>query len=166
MVLDPIPQSLPIHFFGSRPQPPTSRSEHTNSISQELQWAPQNTLYLCVLQCVAVCCSGLPNTFLKRSEHTLYTSGAAVGSLKHPLSVCVAVCCSGLPTTQSIKTPSNSGCCGVLTCVAVCCSVLQCVAVCCSGLPTTAYTLFLSGVADTHSINVLQCVAVCCSVLQ
>jgi len=24
MVLDPIPQSLPLHFFGSRPQPPTS----------------------------------------------------------------------------------------------------------------------------------------------
>ena len=27
MVLDPIPQSLPVHFFGSRPQPPTSRLE-------------------------------------------------------------------------------------------------------------------------------------------
>ena len=26
MVLDPIPQSLPVHFFGSRPQAPTSRS--------------------------------------------------------------------------------------------------------------------------------------------
>jgi len=25
MVLDPIPQSLPVHFFGSRPQPSTSR---------------------------------------------------------------------------------------------------------------------------------------------
>ena len=25
MVLDPIPQSLPVHLFGSRPQPPTSR---------------------------------------------------------------------------------------------------------------------------------------------
>ena len=24
MVLDPIPQSLPVHFLGSRPQPPTS----------------------------------------------------------------------------------------------------------------------------------------------
>ena len=27
MVLDPIPQPLPVRFFGSRPQPPTSRSE-------------------------------------------------------------------------------------------------------------------------------------------
>ena len=26
MVLDPIPQPLPVHFFGSRPQPPTSHS--------------------------------------------------------------------------------------------------------------------------------------------
>jgi len=26
MVFDPIPQSLPVHFFGSRPQPPTSRN--------------------------------------------------------------------------------------------------------------------------------------------
>ena len=25
MILDPIPQPLPVHFFGSRPQPPTSR---------------------------------------------------------------------------------------------------------------------------------------------
>ena len=27
MVLDPIPQLLPVHFFGSRPQPPTSHQE-------------------------------------------------------------------------------------------------------------------------------------------
>jgi len=30
MVLDPIPQSLPVHFFGSRPQPPTSPHSHTS----------------------------------------------------------------------------------------------------------------------------------------
>ena len=29
MVLDPIPQSLPVHFFGSRPQPPTSLKSPT-----------------------------------------------------------------------------------------------------------------------------------------
>jgi len=47
MVLDPIPQSAPVHFFGSRPQPPTSPQilvgdivimhihslAHTNSLS-------------------------------------------------------------------------------------------------------------------------------------
>jgi len=31
MVLDPIPQSLPVHFFGSRPQPPTSRIAYQHS---------------------------------------------------------------------------------------------------------------------------------------
>jgi len=32
MVLDPIPQSLPVHFFGSRPQPPTSPCKGTRLI--------------------------------------------------------------------------------------------------------------------------------------
>ena len=33
MVLDPIPQPLPVHFFGSRPQPPTSRhSKRMNTL--------------------------------------------------------------------------------------------------------------------------------------
>ena len=31
MVLDPIPQSLPVDFFGSRPQPPTSHVYHGRS---------------------------------------------------------------------------------------------------------------------------------------
>ena len=30
MVLDPIHQSLPVHFFGSRPQPPTSQTYRWN----------------------------------------------------------------------------------------------------------------------------------------
>jgi len=33
MVLDPIPQSLPVHFLESRPQPPTSRLMHLSCIS-------------------------------------------------------------------------------------------------------------------------------------
>ena len=42
MVLDPIPQSLPVHFFGSRPQPPTS-SKNGGSIAHvcvNLNWNP------------------------------------------------------------------------------------------------------------------------------
>ena len=35
MVLDPIPQSLPVHFFGSRPQPPTSRRETSQERHQK-----------------------------------------------------------------------------------------------------------------------------------
>jgi len=36
MVLDPIPQPLPVHFFGSRPQPPTS--------PYDICWAQQSVL--------------------------------------------------------------------------------------------------------------------------
>jgi len=36
MVLDPIPQSLPVHFFGSRPQPPTVHSSHVNPQTEEI----------------------------------------------------------------------------------------------------------------------------------
>jgi len=35
MVLDPIPQSLPVHFFGSRPQPPTSPFVRQKRLSQK-----------------------------------------------------------------------------------------------------------------------------------
>ena len=37
MVLDPIPQSLPVHFFGSRPQPPTSQIR-TTRLSRRRLW--------------------------------------------------------------------------------------------------------------------------------
>ena len=40
-VLDPIPQSLPVHFFGSRPQPPTSPHMYTDKTPHTLQ--TQNT---------------------------------------------------------------------------------------------------------------------------
>ena len=46
MVLDPIPQSLPVHFFGSRPQPPTS--PHIRG-TQDM-WVQTHTyVYLCQL---------------------------------------------------------------------------------------------------------------------
>jgi len=34
MVLDPIPQSLPVHSFGSRPQPPTSLNDVIDSLAR------------------------------------------------------------------------------------------------------------------------------------
>ena len=36
MVLDPIPQPLPVHFFGSRPQPPTSPRQSVNTLAEYL----------------------------------------------------------------------------------------------------------------------------------
>jgi len=41
MVLDPIPQMLPVHFFGSRPQPPTSPST-----AMEVRWIPKEMKFL------------------------------------------------------------------------------------------------------------------------
>ena len=38
MVLDPIPQSLPVHFFGSQPQPPTSRRELLCTANGKQDW--------------------------------------------------------------------------------------------------------------------------------
>ena len=43
MVLDPIPQPLPVHYFGSRPQPPTSPSHQ--------QWLCQITRYHSAQKC-------------------------------------------------------------------------------------------------------------------
>ena len=49
MVLDPIPQPLPVHFFGSRPQPPTSRHgmalRHSGRFSElHCDWRPYKVL--------------------------------------------------------------------------------------------------------------------------
>ena len=41
MVLDPIPQPLPVHFFGSRPQPPTS-APHAQ-VQESMQMAHSHT---------------------------------------------------------------------------------------------------------------------------
>jgi len=86
--------------------------------------------HLCVLQCVAVCCSVLQ---------------------------CVAVCCSVCCSVLQCVLQCVAVYCGVLQCVVVtslkeaairrvylccnmCCSVLQCVAVCCSVLQCVAVT--------------------------
>ena len=44
MVLDPIPQSLPVHFFGSRPQPPTSPSACKSADFQRVQVSHTHSL--------------------------------------------------------------------------------------------------------------------------
>ena len=79
-------------------------------------------IYICVLQCVAVCCSVLQCVAVTLSHVHIYVF-TGVDEIAG-LPVCVAVCCS------------------VLQCIAVCCSVLQCVAVCCSALQLChTYTL-------------------------
>jgi len=48
MVLDPIPQPLPVHFFGSRPQPPTS------PLIDEQVYV-QRVVCVCVSVCLCAC---------------------------------------------------------------------------------------------------------------
>ena len=84
-----------------------------------------HTVYMCVLQCVAVCCN------------VLHCVALCCSVLQ-----CVAVCCSVLQhvlqcpehSTIRMDTDIHTEYMCMLQCVAVCCSMLQCVAVCCGGL--------------------------------
>jgi len=138
-------------------------------------FASSETIYISVLQCVAMCCSVLPthtcvphlrNKVLHLITNYSFNIHQCVAVCSSVLQ-CFPVCCSVLQcvalayvcSTSSKQSPSppqklhlpyTSVCCSVLQCVAVCCTnytfhIHQCIAVCCS---------------------VLQCVAVCCSVLQ
>jgi len=83
----------------------------------------------CVLQCVAVCCSGLPRVAACCSVLQCVAVGCSVlqrVAVCCSMLQCVAVCCSVLHRVAV--------CCGVLQSVAVCSSVTQCFAVCCSVL--------------------------------
>jgi len=137
MVLDPIPQSLFVHFFGSWPQPPTSRampcrlhvkgSIHTLHVKGLIYCSRDSFVDTTWLKCVAVRCSVLQ---------------------------CGAVCCSAV---QCVAVR-----CSVLQCGAVSCSAVQCVAVRCSVLQFLACDSTLAW----HDSSVLQWVVVRCSVLR
>ena len=58
MVLDPIPQSLPVHFFGSRPQPPTSRWQrqwYSRLLLMRVSESVRLSMHMCVCICVYLC---------------------------------------------------------------------------------------------------------------
>jgi len=110
------------------------------------------SIWPCVRQCVAVCCSvlhcaALCSLMLRWDFGGLFCSVlqcAAVCCYAEYLLVLAVMCCNVLHCAAV--------CCSVLQCVAVCCSVLQCVAVCCS--------VMLRWICDCDCCNVLQCVAV------
>jgi len=78
-----------------------------------------------VLQCVAVCCSGIAGTNVTGCLSYATASHHIVSALSSEMQ-CVVLCCSEL---QCVAV-----CCSVLQCVTVCCIALQCVAVRCSVL--------------------------------
>ena len=54
MVLDPIPQPLPVHFFGSRPQPPPLVKDHsTLKGSWYIEDLPGG-VYICIYICTYI----------------------------------------------------------------------------------------------------------------
>ena len=140
MVLDPIPQSLPIHFFGSRPQPHTSHQGthlHTHTYTKTLTHTQSYTY-----------------THTKTLTHTPRRT------LTHPhIYVFQALRCSAYLTRGLVRICIVAVCCSMLQHVAVCCSVLHCVA----DKSNKLYTLTGN---DLHCCSVLQHVAVCCTVLQ
>ena len=85
MVLDPIPQSLAVHFFGSRPQPPTSQCAAESHRPRLVVFVIQD-LHDCVVllfscfakrsvcysACCSVCCIGCCNALQSLTALVLY----------------------------------------------------------------------------------------------
>jgi len=128
MVLDPIPQSLPVHIFGSRPQPPTSHpifydtiaSSHTHMYAYiQIHICKLRVYYIYDTMCITFNVPSYPLTrtcahtykytyaILCICAHSYTHIPTYLGTLVH--AVCVAVC--------------------VAMCVAVCVAeaVIQCV---------------------------------------
>jgi len=151
-------------------------------------------MYVCVLRCVAGCCSASDREWkakrmcacvrervvvccsvlqcvrprMEGKTHVCLMAVAYIQRPCHPESCHYTVC-----VHVYVKIVA---CCSVLQCVAVCCSVLQCVAVGCSvsyggcvyptALPPRILPLYCVCACVCESYSVLQCVDMCCSVLQ
>jgi len=124
------------------------------------------------LQCVAVCCSVLQQTFSCGNGPENSRRWVCV-AVRFSVLSCVAVCCSVLQHALCCGNgPENSFrwvCaalrCSYVQCVAVRCSCVQCVscgAMCCGVLQCVAVRFSVLQLAAVC----WQCVAVCCSVLQ
>jgi len=117
MVLDPVPQSLPVHFFGSRPQPPTSPSnnnstrthvycigplqqnaEHCNILQQTMTHPHTRALYLTT----ATKCKALQHTVAhcNKTQHTR-THVCCIGSRHHSNWIQIAKHCNTLRYTAT-----------------------------------------------------------------
>jgi len=107
--------------------------------------------FVCVLQCVAVCCSAFIVLLQCVCRALLRTSWV--------LSVCcsvlqwVAVGCSML---QYVAV-----CCSMLQYVAVCCSLLQYVAVCCSMLIVLLQCVCRAPLRTSWALSVFVCMCMC-----
>jgi len=150
MVLDPIPQSLPVHFFGSRPQPPTSQRDLDECNPRTEEIGLHSKLKIDSINCsVTQNSKDLPGNrvdleieifevYLLRERILQHTHDDCNTLQRRDLDDCNIL----QHTLDDCNMPQRRGhlrddliergvavCCSVLQCVAVCCSVLQCDAV-------------------------------------
>ena len=118
MVLDPIPQSLSVHLFGSRPQPPTSRCQSKDAFK-----------------------GTYAHTHVQTSRHTIVHWRASTHTYKQTENARVFVCvslCLGVYVYVCVYL------CGyVYVCICTCMCRCRCMCMCmcmCTGSRSHAYT--------------------------
>ena len=136
MVLDPIPQPLPVHFFGSRPQPPPSPSNRPLRFWMFTTWLMHmsdvtrsfwNVTFLCVCVCGRRPSSrplrffqcSLPSCKHSDRKRRGRGGGGVTGT---------GGCVENQQECWFLKENSARMCCSMLQHVAVCCYVFLCVA--------------------------------------
>ena len=112
MVLDRIPQSLPVHLFGSRPQPPTSRHGIPSLSLRILCREPILTIctfsfdssafHLCIRACYSMCSQCADRTRKNVRESILSFRSRAVFLLPRILVRCQCVCLQHLSVPHRI----------------------------------------------------------------
>jgi len=83
MVLDPIPQSLPVYFFGSRPQPPTSRVMCDEACDNSVHKYMHEHTCMCMNMCVETC---------RSSRHASYVAYGCVRCVMNAWYVSAHMC--------------------------------------------------------------------------
>jgi len=162
MVLDPIPQSVPEHFFGSRPQPPTSYADmcphspptyrlEASPMRCAMRWltlggplqlyvtfAEYSLFYRALLQKRPVILRSLlvvATPYRLGPWDSNFSSFSVYSCSSAVLSGCRGIYfCLHKCKKNLCLFPNVSSPSSVLQCVAVCCSVLQCVAACACSL--------------------------------
>ena len=158
MVLNPIPQPLPVHFFGSRPQPPTSHGVLQTESSQKHQTAfkaPQERYHVQkrakmrkkspVMCWVKIVCKKSPTERPKKPEcaseehyngrDTLQHTATHCNTLQHPATHCNALQHTATPCNTLQHTATH---CNTLQHTETHCNTLQHTATHCNTLQQTA----------------------------
>jgi len=174
MVLDPIPQSLPVHFFGSRPQPPTSRFKGLFGVVEGHTCFAYVCMHIHICECVfhtLYVCICLPH--LRHSVSRVF-----VASLRFThvsiyvyiyLYIYFVIC---VYTSFELTAFGFKGLCGIVeiyTCIHICVYIFVCifcyVCICLSNLRHSVSRAFLVPlmVCTCERCVDVRCSSCCCS---